>query len=150
MQKTLPRYTRHSTVSLEEGLAAIGSFVANPKNRKAVLNGLRVNCHSLRLQTFYHKGLVCAQCGAQATHFALEANAPEGTTPTSYHINLWGVNGEGEDVLFTHDHILARALGGKDELENTQTMCCFCNWEKGKGEGQEKLRRERAGKEGLE
>lgn len=47
-----------------------------------------------------------------------------------YHLNLWGVK-DGEEVLFTHDHVLARGLGGKDNLDNTQTMCCYCNWEKG-------------------
>lgn len=143
MQSSLPRYTRHSVVPLEEGLAAIGAFVQNRRNRKAVLNGLTINCHSLRLLTFYHKGLTCVECGAQATHFALETNQPDTEEKKSYHMNLWGKNADGEDVLFTHDHIIARALDGLDELENTQTMCYICNWAKGRVEGVEKARRDK-------
>jgi hypothetical protein len=35
----------------------------------------------------------------------------------------------------TMDHIIARSLGGLDELLNTQTMCCWHNWMKGTREG---------------
>src|ERR1035437_5984742 len=48
-----------------------------------------------------------------------------------YHLNMWGVDDQNEEVLFTHDHTHARGLGGRDILDNSETMCCFCNWEKG-------------------
>lgn len=147
MEKKPQTYIRHSVVSLEEGLAAISAFVQNRKKRKAVFNGITVNCNSLRLQTFYHKGLTCVTCGAKATHFAIESNQPEGSVHMGYHINMWGVTPEGEDVLFTHDHILARALGGEDILENTQTMCNPCNYAKSRGEAIEKSRRDKEKKQ---
>lgn len=57
----------------------------------------------------------------------------------AWHLNLYGVR-EDEDVLFTHDHKLARALGGADNLSNAQLMCSPCNGKKSKGETKEVLR----------
>ncbi|MNE07882.1 hypothetical protein D3C80_1005220 [compost metagenome] len=37
-------------------------------------------------------------------------------------------------MLFTHDHTLARSLGGTDDASNTTTMCAKCNFLKSKGE----------------
>ena len=37
----------------------------------------------------------------------------------------------GKDVLFTKDHILPKYWGGRDHLDNLQTMCGPCNFEKG-------------------
>lgn len=82
---------------------------------------------SLRLQTFYHKGLVCCKCGLPAKFFVKEKAIPN----EAWHVNLYGVNKEGQEVLFTHDHIVPKSRGGKNNLENTQTMCCYCNWDKG-------------------
>ena len=59
-------------------------------------------------------------------------------------MNLWGVDPEdGQPILFTHDHIVAQALGGLDQLSNTQTMCCWHNWRKGSKEGLIVLERQR-------
>jgi hypothetical protein len=95
-----------------------------------------VPCHTngLRLFTFKAKGLTCVGCGLTATFFAVErAPQKDPGSQACYHLNLYaGVNGQ--DVLFTHDHILARGLGGKDVLANTQTMCEPCNAEKAKQE----------------
>lgn len=44
--------------------------------------------------------------------------------------DLWSVDDEGDERLFTHDHIIARSLNGKDDITNTQTMCSPCNAEK--------------------
>lgn len=57
------------------------------------------------------------------------------------HFNLWAVDPDGTEVLMTHDHKLARALGGKNALENTQTMCSPCNGNKAVAESKEDLRR---------
>lgn len=130
MIKHTQTYDRHSVVSLEEGLAAIEATMAAIKARqkpvKALINGQRVNAKSLRLQTFLVKGTVCACCGRKGTHFALERGVAEST----YHLNLWATDENGDEYLMTHDHILARSLGGADNLSNTQTMCSPCNAEK--------------------
>lgn len=95
--------------------------------------GVTVNVTSLRLQTFACKGLVCSVCGQKGSFFAVERNFKNKDPDTlkGWHLNLWGINQEQEEVLMTHDHTLARALGGKDELNNTSTMCEPCNHLKG-------------------
>lgn len=99
------------------------------RSRRSLIAGQQVNTKSVRLQTFAFKGTICAHCGLNATHFALERNDGVGKDGP-YHLNLWGENAEGERVLFTHDHIVPKARGGKDELANTQPMCSPCNWKK--------------------
>lgn len=104
------------------------------KNTKAEMYylGNRVKLHSLRLQTFKHKGCVCFRCGLIGTKFIVERDLYHhkmlNTGP--YHINLYGHTVHGNERLFTKDHILARANGGRDQLDNMQTMCENCNRKK--------------------
>jgi hypothetical protein len=88
-------------------------------------------------------GTVCHACGLEATHFELNRDIGGEARNSPYHLNLWGVNANGHPVLFTHDHKLARSLGGKDNLTNTETMCGPCNWAKGKAEQAEAARRKK-------
>lgn len=88
---------------------------------------MRVN--SLRLQTFRTTGHVCSKCGLKASYYAVEKTAKG--NDHSYHLNLWGVHKNGNHILFTHDHMLARCLGGRDSIENCITMCQPCNNAKG-------------------
>lgn len=146
MTPKMPKYCRHSTVPIDEVLSEIqkndllfqGELEEQraAKKGKAVFNGQRVGVNSLRLRTFLHKGLTCKCCGLQASFFAIERNHSDEEHGRPYHLNLWGVNSEGEEILFTHDHIKARALGGADNMSNTQTMCVICNNTKGVKEGQ--------------
>lgn len=130
-KQSQPSYIRHSVLLLKEGLAAIrtstvGQTGKRSETPKVLINGELVNAKSLRLKTFYHHGTKCVKCKLQASFFALERNQTEET----YHMNMWGVNSTGEEILFTHDHTLARSLGGKDNINNTKTMCYTCNQEK--------------------
>lgn len=123
------------------GTAAIADVCAlveqHNRERKArvLLDGHSIGVTSLRMRTFARAhadgNLVCAGCGLTATFFAVEHNAfnRDPKAVNSPHVNLYGVK-DGADVLFTHDHILARGLGGKDDLSNTQPMCNTCNAEK--------------------
>ena len=133
MIKHTQLYERHSVVSLEEGLATIKTTIEQMKARqkptKSIINGQPINTKSLRLQTFLEKGLVCVTCGRVGTHFAVERDAAQ-TSQRSYHLNLWATDVNGDEYLMTHDHIIARSLGGRDKIENTQTMCSPCNAEK--------------------
>ncbi len=98
------------------------------KKRQSVL-GYELKLDSLRLKTFFVRGTVCSCCGLKATHFAVEKH--KSADPNLFpHLNLWGINSKGEEVLFTHDHTLARSLGGLDALKNTTTMCSVCNEDK--------------------
>lgn len=49
-------------------------------------------------------------------------------------MNLYGYDKDGNEVLMTKDHIVPKSLGGRNCLENYQTMCCVCNCNKGNGE----------------
>lgn len=109
-------------------------LIRDPKISKAVFHGHNVNVTSLRLQNFA-KSCVCSACKLEATHFAVESNG-------SWHLNLWADRGPGKkEMLFTHDHTLARSLGGSDDEGNTTTMCAKCNFNKSKGEREEFCRR---------
>lgn len=68
----------------------------------------------------------CVCCGLKGTRMFLEYHLND-MTP---HFNLYGEI-EGELVLMTKDHILAKALGGEDRHSNYQTMCSTCNGLKG-------------------
>ncbi len=90
-----------------------------------------VKMFSLRLKTFAIHGIICVTCGLQGEFFALEQDyAMYKSGNSRYHFNLYAKNEEGTEILFTKDHILPKSKGGKDNLNNTQTMCIICNGEK--------------------
>ena len=131
------QYDRHSTASIDTVRAAFAAAT----NGKLNINGELVNGgHSLRVRTFLTKGTVCLHCGLVGSHFALERTGDRGP----YHLNLWGFDADGDEHLLTHDHIVARALGGADDISNTQTLCSQCNGKKGKIENKlaQTIRRE--------
>jgi hypothetical protein len=128
-------YTRLGVASLEEIIPKILSVMNNEDTHSDICGyTVRIRSRSLRLLTFGRdsqssRGLSCRGCNLVASFFAVERfTYGKETKP---HINLYGVKEDGIEVLFTHDHILARGLGGKDRLDNTQTMCLDCNQKKG-------------------
>jgi hypothetical protein len=131
-RRGIQKYERLTTISLEEGFKAIAS-----NERYVIIDGHRVKVNSMRLRSFLQNGVKCAYegCPYEASFFAVERCTTQ--PQANFHLNLWGIANDGEEVLFTHDHIIARGLGGSDNLENTQTMCCWHNWMKGNKEGQQ-------------
>lgn len=128
----MQNYIRLNVVSIAEVLPHITRTEDAPRGkdapRRVLVAGEMVKVAGLRLRTFSNS-LTCSACGLTATHFALEKNREE----DPYHLNLYGLK-DGEEVLFTHDHTLARGLGGKNKIENTTTMCSPCNGAKAKVE----------------
>lgn len=120
----MSRYTRHKTVSIDVVIDAI-------RSNRQIRGGKGSGVSSLRLKTFATKGVCCAYCGLEASYFAVEKS--KGSKSDKHHLNLWGVR-QGKEVLFTHDHVHARALGGADEIENSVTACENCNSKKSKFE----------------
>jgi cytochrome c553 len=102
-------------------------LIKDPAVKRVKLHGHEVRVKSLRLKNFA-KSHACCDCGLVATHFAVEENGSE------WHINLWAERPGMKEMLFTHDHTLARSLGGADTEENTTTMCAKCNHKKAVGE----------------
>lgn len=130
-------YARIGTVSIEEIREAQSKNTAtlDPRSRekppKIELFGRPVKLFSdgMRLKTFYTHGTKCSACGLEAQFYAVERPV-QMNDGHPYHLNLWGIDPNGGEVLFTHDHTLARSAGGKDNLSNTTTMCSPCNFAK--------------------
>ena len=80
----------------------------------------------------FHNSQTCSKCGLIGTFFAIErTHNPTSPPNPRFHLNLYGINKNGQEILFTKDHIIAKANGGKNFLSNYQTMCAPCNFEKG-------------------
>lgn len=123
LKKRKQTYERAGIVAISE----IIPLIRDPKIRSVELHGHKVNVTSLRLRNFA-KSCTCITCGLEATHFAVEDN-----TGYAWHLNLWADRGpEKKEMLFTHDHTIARSLGGADDEDNTTTMCAKCNHAKGR------------------
>jgi hypothetical protein len=101
-------------------------FNRNKNNKWINLDGDPIDISSYRYDLFYEKGCKCVSCGIEGKYFVKEK---VGIKP--FHLNLYGVNEEGEEVMMTVDHIYPKSKGGKDELENYQPMCAPCNSAKG-------------------
>ena len=85
-----------------------------------------IDMSSDRYELFYKKGIACVNCNIVGSFFAKENNPKMG-----WHLNLYGINKEGDEVLMTKDHIIPKSKGGADELVNYQPMCVKCNSLKG-------------------
>lgn len=134
-------YIRYEVVPLNEILSEIEQHSTVDMRKIQRPNGYWVGVTGLRLNTFLRAskspyGMKCVACGLEATHFAVETSHGQSST----HLNLYGKKDDTE-VLFTADHILARALGGGNSPSNLQMMCSPCNGKKGKIEGKEAERR---------
>lgn len=127
---------RKSTHTVEETFKILGDDIFNPEDRyRKEFDGDMIKANSHRYQLFKTKGCTCCRCGITGTFFAKEKRIHDG----SYHLNLYGYDKNGKEMLMTKDHILPKSKGGKDELENYQTMCARCNEKKGNNLEQEDL-----------
>lgn len=117
-----PKYERIGTLPIGDVVPLIKDKEVN----RIEAFGYQVKTAGLRLATFAYKGTTCSCCQLEASFFAVESN----NNAQSFHLNLWGVDQNGNEILFTHDHTLARGLGGKDHLSNCTTMCYNCNQKK--------------------
>lgn len=93
----------------------------------ATFDGEKIYVLSKRYKTFFTSGYKCVHCGIEGKYFALERHENN----KKYHLNLYGLDAEGNEVLMTKDHIIPHAKGGSDDYTNMQTMCAICNFKKG-------------------
>lgn len=95
----------------------------NKAKTDMVVDGFNVRPKSLRYMTFYQKGVKCVCCGKEGTHFKLCGDEDSNRR----HFNLYAEDG----TLMTKDHIIPVSRGGRDVVDNMQTMCTDCNLKKG-------------------
>ena len=100
-----------------------GNTVQRVCRPNIVVDGFNVYSKSLRYMTFCQKGLKCVCCGKEGTHFKLCGE----NGSNRRHFNLYADDG----TLMTKDHIVPASKGGPDHVDNMQTMCTYCNKEKG-------------------
>ena len=72
----------------------------------------------------FGKSCVCAKCGRVGNMASIDKQ--NGV----FFVNLYSVK-NGKAVLMTKDHIHPKSKGGRDTLDNYQTMCYPCNSRKG-------------------
>lgn len=93
-----------------------------------VINGVNVKLSSQRYPVF-QKSLKCSKCGIEGKYFAIEKT--HGDLAENFHLNLYAINENGDEVLMTKDHLVPKSKGGKNAQYNYRTMCVVCNNEKG-------------------
>lgn len=59
---------------------------------------------------FFTKGYKCVDCGMVGKFFAKERYRGD----KKYHLNLYGYDSNGNEILMTKDHIIPESLGGKN------------------------------------
>lgn len=122
---------RKATFTVEEILAwieekprvGLQQMSRASSQRKAWLEGEAVKYNSKRLRVFKLRGTKCAYCGREATYFALEKHPNDG----SFHLELYALNKDGSETMFTRDHVVPRSRGGSDKIKNQVPACDTCN-----------------------
>lgn len=99
--------------------------VRHKKHIVEEFDGHLVKTWSQRYELF-PTNTTCVCCGLQAKYYKLQKQ----THAKYFHFNLYGVK-DGNEVLFTKDHITPKSKGGKNSLDNYQVMCATCNQKKG-------------------
>lgn len=125
----IPSSTRRVLRFVRLGLNELPQFVNNRVPRRFDIAGITLNCRSTRMKLlFVHKEWTCRCCGIKASFAAVE-RSPSSKVWKS--LNFYGYDWNGQEVLLTWDHIKPRSLGGRNTLQNSQTLCVLCNTIKG-------------------
>jgi 5-methylcytosine-specific restriction endonuclease McrA len=125
-----PNLIRKETLAIPDVLPHV---IFTPKELSAtsfpealvMIAGDPINMTSLKLQTFRENGVRCRICGCKGSYFAKEKYPAE----PYYHLNLYALK-DGREVQMTKDHIIPITKGGRDRLNNFQTLCIECNRKK--------------------
>lgn len=122
-------YDRKETYTVEEVLPFI-VLDKRDEGFKRDYDGDLIKMNSHRYHCFENSGCECVSCGIEGTFFAKERSVDKHGKPTgpTFHFNLYAIDDEGNEILMTKDHIQPKAKGGKDHINNYQTMCTICNW----------------------
>lgn len=92
---------------------------------RGIFHGANVSRYSDRYNVF-RNNYTCVCCGLKGLYFRIDSHEKD-LINDLWHFNLYGINEQGEEILFTKDHIFPKAKGGKNTFDNYQTMCVVCN-----------------------
>lgn len=96
----------------------------SPNSFRKMLTAHDLNFSEKRLAV-YSKSRICKTCGIEGLFLRSESS-----NNGKRHLNMYSVK-NGILVLMTLDHIKPVSKGGKNDIENLQTMCEPCNNSKG-------------------
>ena len=102
----------------------------NGKNKKVDFDGDFINMAIDKYKCFKVKGIKCIKCGLKGSFFRKEEILGR-HHPSYCQLSLYATDSKGNLVLMTKDHIIPQSKGGKNHLNNYQTMCQRCNSKKG-------------------
>ena len=96
---------------------------ASPRGGARIsFHGDSIHMRGPRMLNFRLHGIVCVSCGMRGAFFAKEQFGDDDP-----HLNLYGFNKQGSEILMTRDHIRPKAKSGTNHLFNLQPMCFTCN-----------------------
>lgn len=93
--------------------------------------GERVCALNHKYINFIHNGVTCAHCGLTGAYFALERNVITKNRTPLFHFNLYGLSGDGDEIMLLHEMVIPKKIGGTNEPANLQTVCTRCRGFKG-------------------
>lgn len=98
---------------------------------KLKLGNYFIKASSSRLECF-RRNRSCVKCKRIGNIFLVQCTLKDFRYNISPHLNLYHYDHVVDElVLMTQDHIVPKSRGGKDRIENLQTMCYNCNNLKG-------------------
>lgn len=109
-------------VVLSKVIVGVGKKVSVPVK----FDGDIIDLASKRYQMYKTKGIKCVKCGIEGVFFAKERDK----NAQNYHLSLYAIDKDYNEVQMTKDHKLPACKGGSGELDNFQPMCHRCNYDK--------------------
>ena len=126
----MSKYIRDGKYSIDEILEQVD--ITNRSQPFGIFGGSKMFLTSSRYRNFKKNGITCKKCGLVGKFFGKEMDAVQSSSGCEkWHFNLYAIRKDGSEVLMTKDHIVPKAKGGINHIDNYQTMCVKCNRKKG-------------------
>ena len=124
------RFIKGKKLTIEEAFYLIE--VGEDEMIRKEVGGKLTYTNLIGMQMFKAKGCDCKTCSTKGAFFRIEkTSGPKDKVFCNWHLNLYGYDYLGREVLMTKDHTVPKSQGGPDTLENLEPMCKICNNRKG-------------------